>query len=75
MKLISFPSTNPFACSVFEVKEFPEYTDLAMYERHELDGFLEVVFNPHSDDLLGIEVDEEDIEYIEYHYAPGVQRL
>lgn len=75
MKLLHIPGNDPFSCHLFEVKEFPEDEDLSLYDRKELGDFIDVVLNPHSDDLLGIEIEEEDIEYIERCYRPGVHRL
>lgn len=76
MKLLNIPRSNPFACCLFEVKEFPENKDLFIFNREDLDNFLTEVMNPYADSpLLGIEVAEENIEYIELYCLPGVQRL
>jgi hypothetical protein len=58
------------------VKEFPEDEDLVIMEDYELEDFIIEVLNPNGDStLLGIEIKEEDIAYIESRYAPGIQRL
>jgi hypothetical protein len=75
MKLLHIPSADPFSCHIFEVNEFPKDDDLFIMKCHELDDFITEVLNPRPDSLLGIEIEEEDIECIETSYRPGVQRL
>ncbi len=76
MKLLHIPSANAFSCHLFEVKEFPEDEDLVIMESYELEDFITEVLNPNGySPLLGIEIEEADIEYIESCYLPGVQRL
>jgi hypothetical protein len=76
IKLLHIPMPDPFSCHIFEVKEFPECDDFALLDREELEDFLTEVFNPNGNSiLLGIELEEEDIEYIESVCLPGVRRL
>lgn len=76
MKLLHIPIPAPFSCHIFEVKEFPEHEDLFIFDTLDLDDFITDVLNPNgSSPLLGIETDDEGIEYIESCYMPGVQRL
>lgn len=76
IKLLHIPVPEAFSCHVFEVKVFPEEEDFVLLEFYQLDDFIDEVLNPNgSSPLLGIETDEEGIEYIESCYVPGVQRL
>ena len=76
MKLLHIPIPEAFICHVFEVKEFPEDEEFFLLESYQLDDFIDEVLNPNGDSpLLGIETDEAGIEFIEFCYLPGVQRL
>jgi len=75
IKLLHIPGFDPFRSHIFEVKEFPEHEDLFIFEKIDVDDFIDETLNSRPDSLLGIEVDEGTIDYIESIYLAGVTRL
>lgn len=75
IKLLHIPGIDPFRSHIFEVKEFPKHDDLIMFDEAELDDFIDETLNSRPDSLLGIEIYEEEVDYIESYYLAGVTRL
>jgi hypothetical protein len=75
MKLECSAAATPFESGIYEVEEFTTNFDVALFERDEIDDFITMALNPHYGEYGGIDVDEEDIAYIESFYLPGVIRL